>query len=220
MNICTICNKEYKFKIHSSCTKEQCPKCYYKSRKKKRKKFAIDLFGGKCQKCGYKTSLRCLVFHHIDNKDIEISKILNGSWNRCVAELKKCVLLCANCHGELHDKLWDIDSIEKIILDDSAFDINEPHKTILPLETVLCKRCNKEFQKKPYQKKQYCSKKCVYTPYVKFIPDKKSLLEYAKKFSITKIAKIFNVQKTEVRKWFNIYNIDRYTFLEYYIHNR
>jgi predicted HNH restriction endonuclease len=30
-----------------------------------------------------------------------------------VEEVKKCVLICSNCHRELHAGLWNIDDLEE-----------------------------------------------------------------------------------------------------------
>lgn len=65
---------------------------------------AVEFLGGKCQNCGYNRCLRALAFHHRDprKKDFGISSRCI-SWGSMVKELKKCVLLCSNCHMELHD---------------------------------------------------------------------------------------------------------------------
>ena len=47
----------------------------------------------------------CLDFHHTgkENKDMGIEKILeNGNMEELKSELKKCELLCANCHQAEH----------------------------------------------------------------------------------------------------------------------
>jgi hypothetical protein len=43
-------------------------------------------------------------FHHPDPtaKEFTVSSRLT-SWDRIVRELDKCLLLCANCHGEVHE---------------------------------------------------------------------------------------------------------------------
>lgn len=81
-----------------------------KSRKKsllKRKQKAVDFLGGKCKKCGYKKTIVALTFHHRDpsEKEFEIGKIKDHAWEKVLKELKKCDLLCFNCHMELHEKL-------------------------------------------------------------------------------------------------------------------
>jgi hypothetical protein len=83
------------------------PKEYHVKRRKDIKKELVEYKGGCCIVCGYNKSLRSLHFHHLDpsKKDFSISRKwdklgLNESVKK---ELDKCVLLCANCHGEVHD---------------------------------------------------------------------------------------------------------------------
>jgi hypothetical protein len=69
---------------------------------------AIDHKGGKCQICGYDRCHEALEFHHLDEtgKDFGISnKGYTRSWSRIKQEIEKCLLLCANCHREVHSGL-------------------------------------------------------------------------------------------------------------------
>lgn len=69
------------------------------------RKFEIaKTLGGKCSNCGYKTCLGALEFHHVlDNKEKSISELLKGyAKQKTLKEAQKCILLCANCHRELH----------------------------------------------------------------------------------------------------------------------
>ena len=89
----------------------RCTKCRMDAVSRKRKKLKQDLVeykGGKCEKCGYKKCVAAMDFHHIDptKKDFGLSK--NGhtqSWEKLKKEADKCLLLCANCHRELHEEL-------------------------------------------------------------------------------------------------------------------
>lgn len=56
-----------------------------------------------CEKCG-EDHPSCLEFHHInpDEKLFEISKAAGRSKKQILAELKKCKVLCANCHRKEH----------------------------------------------------------------------------------------------------------------------
>jgi 5-methylcytosine-specific restriction endonuclease McrA len=77
----------------------------YKSNRmwlKNEKQKAVDYKGGKCIKCGYKKCLSALEFHHINPEEKEG---YNSHWTfeRNKIELNKCVLLCANCHREIHE---------------------------------------------------------------------------------------------------------------------
>ena len=66
---------------------------------------AIAYKGGCCQCCNYNRYVGALEFHHLnpDEKDFGIaSKGYTRSWERNKEELDKCVLVCANCHREIH----------------------------------------------------------------------------------------------------------------------
>ena len=67
---------------------------------------AIQYKGGKCVSCGYDKCAAALDFHHLDpsQKDPEWSKMRHRSFEKVRDELDKCVLLCKNCHTELHYK--------------------------------------------------------------------------------------------------------------------
>lgn len=74
-------------------------------RRKKIRQLAIEYKNGKCGNCGYNRCIEALEFHHADSsgKYFSISeKGYTRSWNKVREELDKCVLLCANCHREIH----------------------------------------------------------------------------------------------------------------------
>jgi hypothetical protein len=60
----------------------------------------------KCSRCPESDSC-CLDFHHKNPKikDGPVS-VLASRWStkRLLTEIKKCIVLCANCHRKLHDK--------------------------------------------------------------------------------------------------------------------
>lgn len=79
-----------------------------KIRQKRRdvKERAVQYKGGKCTNCGYNTCQAALTFHHLDpnEKDFGISeKASKMDWDIIKKELDKCILLCSNCHIELHN---------------------------------------------------------------------------------------------------------------------
>ena len=71
--------------------------------RRNRKKQLVNLRGGKCEICGYDKCGAALDFHHIDptTKENHIAH-LGHSLKAMVAEAKKCVMVCSNCHRELH----------------------------------------------------------------------------------------------------------------------
>ena len=80
-------------------------------RRKKLREMARIYKGGKCTICGYSRSLEALDFHHLDRskKGFGISEHgLTKSWDKIKEELDKCVLICANCHREVHAGLTQL----------------------------------------------------------------------------------------------------------------
>ena len=78
-------------------------------RRKQLKKDAVAYKGGKCVLCGYDKCVAALDFHHKDdNKEFGISLIgVTRSWEKIKKEIDKCILVCANCHRELHYQIAD-----------------------------------------------------------------------------------------------------------------
>ena len=78
---------------------------HVKSFRKKNKLRAVNKMGGKCNICGYNKCLTALEFHHLDptKKDFTPSKNMNMSWDKIEKELEKCILVCSNCHREIHE---------------------------------------------------------------------------------------------------------------------
>jgi 5-methylcytosine-specific restriction endonuclease McrA len=69
------------------------------------KQLMVEYKGGCCQKCGYNKYKGALEFHHTDpsQKDFTPSRLKRYKFNDLVKkELDKCMLLCSNCHKEIH----------------------------------------------------------------------------------------------------------------------
>jgi len=64
----------------------------------------IASMGGKCQICNYDKCKKALECHHIDPSEKEVSFSNISKSDDIAKELCKCILLCANCHREVHDK--------------------------------------------------------------------------------------------------------------------
>ena len=60
-----------------------------------------------CAICGYDKCSAALDFHHVNSEDKEFNismHSINYSDKRVVEELNKCILICKNCHSEIHTK--------------------------------------------------------------------------------------------------------------------
>lgn len=111
-HLCEDCGETNPDDFYSD-QKQKCKKCHNKRTTKagqiKRIK-AIELLGGCCQQCGYNKCYSALEFHHIDPtlKDVNYATMRGWSFKRIKEELRNCILLCANCHREVHEKLRQI----------------------------------------------------------------------------------------------------------------
>lgn len=74
--------------------------------RKSTKRRMVEAMGGQCQCCGYDKCDASLDFHHLDPSEKELSlgavKANPVAWPVIVQELRKCILVCSNCHGEIH----------------------------------------------------------------------------------------------------------------------
>ncbi len=104
----------------------------------------ITAMGGVCCICGYNKCHRALVLHHLNPKEKDISfgtiRANPKSWQLIVKELRKCILVCSNCHAEIHE--------EVIVIPEDAPRFNETFTDYLLLEEkfvdlTACPICGK-----------------------------------------------------------------------------
>lgn len=69
-----------------------------------KKEKAVAYKGGKCEFCGYNKCLAAMDFHHINPEDkiYDVKVLMTRRWELIKEEIDKCILLCSNCHRELH----------------------------------------------------------------------------------------------------------------------
>lgn len=130
---CKHCGKPLKGKAMYYCS-EKCKQKYWSSEAKlqnnssiihprtlsgRLKRYKVILYkGGKCEKCGYNKNSAALSFHHLDinNKRFEIENRNCSAYNleTLYKEADKCILLCANCHMELHNPDLMLDKLKEL----------------------------------------------------------------------------------------------------------
>ena len=112
---CKSCRSAYK-KQYYSVNRVEILKQDLK-RQKKRKEIIwakiAEIHGTKCVNCGAKESKgkrKALELHHLNRnkKDFDVSRKFYLSWERVEAEVRKCVLLCKQCHLKEHKKLTNL----------------------------------------------------------------------------------------------------------------
>ena len=114
IRICSKCGETdiTKFYKSSYYLCKSCNKVLTKDNNKKRKEKYMALLGGKCQVCGYDKYYGVLEFHHKDpsTKSELLNKQTLIQYNDTFIkeELKKCILVCSNCHREIHAGLINV----------------------------------------------------------------------------------------------------------------
>lgn len=82
-----------------------------KNRRIRIKEEFINYKGGKCSICGYSKCYSALEFHHLNPSEKDFTIAQNSSYKNMKIlkkELDKCILVCANCHREIHAGLIKI----------------------------------------------------------------------------------------------------------------
>ena len=160
---------------------------------------ALRLFGNSCNICGYTKCKEALEFHHLnpEEKDFSLSSVYKNpvSWYKIVQELRKCILVCANCHREVHYNKISID-VNKTYLLDEYINYN-----LFEGNTHLC-ACGTEM----LISKKYCSKECQtkYTQVVDWNIERENIIKYKEvdKLPYTKIALMYNTSDKTIAKWY------------------
>jgi hypothetical protein len=209
--ICNKCGQEKhvdEFYKKNEGKQAWCKKCVLSAQKirwRDRKRKAVDLLGGKCQICGYCRNFSSLVFHHLIPQEKEFSwfKMRLRSWDKVVKELKKCVLLCQNCHGEIHWPQHNI--VDKKTLTDNNLLNRIISLTMSPTmsPTGKCPICDEDVYGTIY-----CSVKCSSISRRKVKrPSKKNLKKMLDNMSFCAIGRQYQVSDNAVRKWAKTYGL-------------
>jgi len=162
-----------------------------KSRKRKTKRIK-DIFGGECSICGYNNCYESLAFHHTDpNLKEHNPSYIVGSWGeeRAVKQLEKekVILVCCNCHGEIHSEDYNFDyEVRPEVITESK-----------------CPQCDEVFLHPDKKDRVFCSVDCrsLSQRKVKDRPSKDELNELLNKYSYVKVGKMFGVSDNTIRNW-------------------
>jgi len=150
--------------------------------------------GGACEICGYCKNIAALEFHHINPEEkkfnVDMRKFSNMNLEKLEAELEKCILICANCHRELHNENLTMKNVP-ILLE------NVDKITFSNKGGQTCPICGKKFKKS--KGKIYCSKECRVK--AKNYPTKQEVLDkYQELHSWQKVADFYNITRRIVQR--------------------
>ncbi len=117
-----------------------------------------EMMGGSCQGCGYDKYFGNLAFHHLYGKDESVSKMINrcASTASLIQETDKCVLVCHNCHGEIHAGIRPCPVIDIVVRRKRMEAILGRLPKPKTEKTKPCDECGKDV---PATRK-YCNQEC------------------------------------------------------------
>jgi hypothetical protein len=168
--------------------------------RKATKRRIIKSMGGKCQICSYDKCDSALALHHLDpsQKDLAFGAIRANpkNWLLIVEELRKCILVCHNCHSEIHAGMTQIP--EKYSKFDESFVDYKPKK-IKPKKIGEFNNCSVCGVEKPVHNK-YCSLKCAGKSSRKVDWDSINLEDLYKYKSVVQIAEDLGISDSAVHK--------------------
>jgi hypothetical protein len=164
--------------------------------RKSTKNRIIAAMGGSCVCCGYKKCTAALELHHLDSSEKELSigtiRASIRSWGRIAEELRKCVLVCSNCHKEIHTGITFVHS--------NAFKFNENYADYKELDLKTkqhpCPICEVMIS----EHKKTCSYKCAAKYNRRVNWDMVDLEKICKEKSILKVSELLGVSDATIRK--------------------
>ena len=159
----------------------------------------VYISGNQCCICGYNRCLQALEFHHLDpaQKDFTISKNPNTSFDKAIEEIKKCILVCANCHREIHADL--IKDLPISSFNQKRYEEIQEKRTF---QQNLCVDCGE-----PIDKKAVRCRKCYLAFQRKNIPEREILKKMIREKSFAQIGREYNMSINGIKKWCIIRNL-------------
>lgn len=175
--------------------------------RKRLKTKIVEAMGGKCQCCNYDKCNAALELHHVDptQKDIPFGRIYanHHAWNTVVEELRKCILVCANCHREIHN--------DNRTLPQTYHEFDERFSSydfIREYNNSICKVCSKKLLD---MQEVTCSKTCAakLTGSIEWKNYDLEQLYISEDKSISDISEIINCSPSAVTKRLEKLNIKK-----------
>lgn len=177
-----------------------------KTARKNLKEKMIYILGGKCCICGYDKCRSALEFHHInpEEKEFHLGENPNVGFEKAANEMRKCILVCANCHREIH--AFNINVSNYNCFDEKKYLEKQQELELLRTHKIFrCKTCGIIISKGA----EYCvscgriaSRTCER-------PSREVLKKKIRTMSFVSIAEDYKVSDNAIRKWCDAYNLPK-----------
>ena len=176
---------------------------------KRRKLDFVDVLGGQCCLCGFNEFVQALEFHHVhpEEKSFGISSAtaITKSLSAKLAELKKCVLLCANCHRGVHYGFYEIpQNWQDFYQEELADQLIQAKLESEQITQHYCLDCGIKISRWGVRCEK-CS--LIASRKVKERPTRNELKNLIRSTSFTAIGKQYNVSDNTIRKWCVSYDL-------------
>lgn len=170
-----------------------------------RKQQMIYVMGNKCQLCGYDKCISALEFHHInpEEKVFTFNQKENYAWEKQKEELKKCILLCANCHREVHQEMHKNIILKSSFDESKAEEISQHIEELKHHKIYYCKNCGTIIATNT----NYCIECSSIKRRIVERPTREELKKIIKELSFVEIGRRYNVTDNAIRKWCKTYNL-------------
>jgi len=179
--------------------------------RQKRREELVKILGGKCALCGYDKNIAVLDIHHINAQDkkYQLSSGSCRSIEEDIEEVKKCILLCANCHREIHNGAYQ--ELQSSFNQEIANEILKEYDKYKPKDAKKCPLCGANI----LNTSTYCFK-CI-----KIVKKEQGLLnlqnvitreelkQLIRTTPFTIIGTQYGVSDNAIRKWCDKYNLPR-----------
>lgn len=177
--------------------------------RKRRKLNLVKLSGEKCNVCGYNKCINALEFHHINPEEKEFG-LGNGNCRKLetdLKELKKCILVCANCHREIEAGYYTKEELYKIRIYDEEFEkiLIKEKEQLIEKTIYYCQECGKIIT--AHTKSNLCSDCFSKTQRKCERPDRDTLKNLIRTLPFTTIGEQYGVCDNSIRKWCKKYNL-------------
>lgn len=170
-----------------------------KKHRDKRRTQLLTICGNKCNLCGYDKCLSALEFHHIDpsTKKYTLAKGNCHSIIDDVEEAKKCILVCANCHREIHEglvlkNLYNFRIFNEILANQYIIETNG-------VKPTHCKECGAPIT--VYSTSGLCSVCAHKQNRIVDRPSREVLKDLIRTESFESIGRIYGVTGKAISKW-------------------